>query len=155
MKEITNADGSRNWEANILLDNIKRLELENAELKGKLDAYKMSENEANEIIAELKAENEQLKKYIERMKEPELKVIDANIALDNKELKAENEKLIEGLGVANKYVNKYHQTLQEIKKIAERQLLVTNIRTYQMVYYADFSEYRNEILQKITKAGEE
>ena len=35
------------------------------------------------------------------------------------ELKAENEALIEGLGVANKYVNKYHKTLQEIKAIAE------------------------------------
>lgn len=44
-------------------------------------------------IAELKAENEQLKKYIERMKEPELKVIDANIALENAELKDENERL--------------------------------------------------------------
>lgn len=35
------------------------------------------------------------------------------------ELKAENEALIEGLGIANKYVNKYHQTLQVIKEIAE------------------------------------
>lgn len=35
------------------------------------------------------------------------------------ELKAENTRLIEGLGLANKYVNKYHQTLQEIKSIAE------------------------------------
>lgn len=45
--------------------------------------------------------------------------------------------------------------LQEIKKIAERQLLVTNVRTYQMVYYADFSQYRNEILNLITKTEEE
>lgn len=77
--------------------------------------------------------------------------------LQNKidELKAENEALIEGLGVANKYVNKYHKTLQEIKKLAERQLLVTNVRTYQMVYYADFSQYRNEILDLITKVEEE
>ena len=35
-----------------------------AELQGKLDAYKMSENKANEIIAELKAENERLKEDI-------------------------------------------------------------------------------------------
>lgn len=56
-------------------------------------------------------------------------------------LKAENERL--------------KSCLQEIKKIAERQLLVTNVRTYQMVYYADFSEYRNEILQKITEAESE
>jgi len=32
-EEIINADGSRNWEANILLDNVKRLEQENKELK--------------------------------------------------------------------------------------------------------------------------
>lgn len=32
-EEIINSDGSRNWEANILLDNIKRLEQENKELK--------------------------------------------------------------------------------------------------------------------------
>ena len=31
--EMKNADGSRNWEANILYDNIKRLEQENARLK--------------------------------------------------------------------------------------------------------------------------
>lgn len=38
------------------------------------------------------------------------------LKVENTELKAENEKLIEGLGIANKYVNKYHQTLQKIKK---------------------------------------
>jgi hypothetical protein len=32
-EEILNADGSRNWEANILMDNIKRLEKENKALK--------------------------------------------------------------------------------------------------------------------------
>ena len=32
-EEIINTDGSRNWQANILLDNIKRLEQENKELK--------------------------------------------------------------------------------------------------------------------------
>lgn len=61
------------------VDEINKLQMEN-------EAYKQSEQEAKEIIAELKAEN---------------------------------EALIEGLGVANKYVNKYHQTLQEIKEIAE------------------------------------
>ena len=30
---IINSDGSRNWQANILLDNVKRLEQENKELK--------------------------------------------------------------------------------------------------------------------------
>ena len=36
-EEIINADGSRNWQANILLDNVKRLEQENKELKKKIE----------------------------------------------------------------------------------------------------------------------
>ena len=39
------------------VDRINKLEEENAKLLGQLDAYKMSENEANEIIAELKHKN--------------------------------------------------------------------------------------------------
>lgn len=35
-KELINSDGSRNWEANILLDNIHRLEQENKELRQQL-----------------------------------------------------------------------------------------------------------------------
>ena len=35
-KEIINADGTRNWQANILLDNVKRLEAENSDLKQQL-----------------------------------------------------------------------------------------------------------------------
>lgn len=86
----------------------------------------------NKEIAELKAENARLKEemcsncdfqkqYFVKTKN----LLDENKKLRNKickeraELKAENEALIEGLGVANKYVNKYHQTLQEIKAIAE------------------------------------
>lgn len=45
-KEIVNTDGSRNWQANILLDNLKRLEqeiaalkAENARLKEELTTY--------------------------------------------------------------------------------------------------------------------
>lgn len=120
--------------------------------QGKLDAYQMSENEANEIIAELKEEVKQL----HNCRNPEeLYTLFGKPIKYWERLEQENKRLIESLGIANKYVNKYHQTLQEIKKIAERQLLVTNVRTYQMVYYADFSEYRNEILGKITKAEEE
>ena len=39
-KEILNSDGSRNYQANILLDNVKRLEKENARLKNGLKHYK-------------------------------------------------------------------------------------------------------------------
>ena len=40
MAEITNEDGSRNWEANILFDNVRRLEQENAELKAENERLK-------------------------------------------------------------------------------------------------------------------
>lgn len=39
-EEIINSDGSRNWQANILLDNIKRLEQENKELKKDVQLFK-------------------------------------------------------------------------------------------------------------------
>jgi hypothetical protein len=39
-EEILNADGSSNWQANILLDNVKRLEQENAELKAENERLK-------------------------------------------------------------------------------------------------------------------
>lgn len=66
------------------------------------------------------------------------------------ELKAENEKLIEGLGIANKYVNKYHQILQEIKAIAK------GIRGYLKVPTPRDVRYEmDRILDLITKTEEE
>lgn len=64
-KEIVNADGSRNWEANILFDNIKRLEQENAELK----AYKDVNEDFKTAWEELKAENERLKNLLTNIKD--------------------------------------------------------------------------------------
>lgn len=60
-KEIVNADGSRNWQANILLDNLKRLEQENAELKALVSQRDASVTAQTGIILELKAENATLK----------------------------------------------------------------------------------------------
>lgn len=94
-------------------------------------------------LKRLQQENADLKKYIERMDEPELQVIDADIALENaelkaykdvnedfktawEELKAENERLNRCLmeelhheGEKIRETIKYKQTLQEIKAIAE------------------------------------
>ena len=39
-EEIINSDGSRNWQANILLDNVKRLKQENKELKKQIESDK-------------------------------------------------------------------------------------------------------------------
>jgi hypothetical protein len=60
---------------------------------------------------------------MEKLTENDYEILDACCELQSikiQELKAENEALIEGLGIANKYVNKYHKTLREIKTIAEK-----------------------------------
>lgn len=59
-------------------------------------------------LKRLEQDNEELKAY---------KDVNEDFKTAWEELKAENEALIEGLGVAIKYINKYHQTLQEIKNI--------------------------------------
>lgn len=67
---------------------LKRLEQENAELKGMIDSYELSENEANEIIAEVKAENEAYKNSI-------LANLDLKITRRLEEVLEENDKLKE------------------------------------------------------------
>ena len=74
-----------------MINRIAELAQENAELQGKLDAYKMSENEANEIIAELKAENERLKEKIRTEKIYSSQVEELEESLNH--LKQENERL--------------------------------------------------------------
>lgn len=93
-KEIINADCSRNWQANILLDNLKRLEQENAELKALISLRDKSVTAQAEIILKLKAENEKLKR--------------------------ENE-IITGMhnSSSNRF-DKLYKTIQEIKEIAEQ-----------------------------------
>jgi hypothetical protein len=49
-EEIINSDGTRNWEANILLDNIKRLEQENKQMKSALEEIR----EINKLCFERK-----------------------------------------------------------------------------------------------------
>lgn len=98
-KEIINADGSRNWEANILLDNIKRLEQENAELK----AYKDVNEDFKTSWEELKAENERLKEEILKWQKAYSRQYQIN---ENKGY--------------NKKEEQYRQTLQEIDEIISR-----------------------------------
>lgn len=106
---------------------IRELFKEISTQQGKIDAYKMSENEANEIIAELqaykdinedfktaweelKAENERLKEEITEVKKYQYQqeYLDKEIEEMQKALKT----LAEGL-------NKRQEILQEIKAIAE------------------------------------
>lgn len=80
--------------------------------------------------------------YLKDDKELQKAVIDEFLK-EIAELKAENEALIEGLGIANKYVNKYHKTLQEIKAIV--------CGNYEIID----SQGRKDILKLITKAESE
>ena len=49
------------------------------------------ECEFQDKVSKLEQENTDLKKYIERMDKPVVKVVDIDIALENAELKAEKE----------------------------------------------------------------
>ena len=93
-----------------------------------IEMYKMSENEANEIIAELKAENEQLKALCDTYK--------TCYQAKHSDIKC--------------LLPKYRTTLQEIKAIAEKEL------SYDMVGN-EHRHYRNYdfIRHLITKAEEE
>lgn len=69
-EEIINSDGSRNWQANILLDNVKRLEQENKELKSQIESQKglitvggKQQYEYLQRIDELEQANRELKAY--------------------------------------------------------------------------------------------
>lgn len=110
-----------------------------------IEMYKMSENEANEIIAELKA----------------YKDVNEDFKTAWEELKAENECLkqefeIESLTdkttgetiYRSNLVNKYKSCLQEIKAIAEQ---ILNKNEFVYMNYRDV----RQIIRLITKAEEE
>jgi hypothetical protein len=74
-EEIINPDGSRNWQANILLDNVKRLEQENKELKKQIESDKGLITEGGkqqyqylQKIVELEQKNKELKKDVQLFK---------------------------------------------------------------------------------------
>ena len=60
-EEIINSDGSRNWQANILLDNIKRLEQENKQLTQWLDEARRNADFWCDKCTGLEQENKELK----------------------------------------------------------------------------------------------
>lgn len=120
---------------------IKRiLDKENAELKDKLDAYQMSENEAQKIIAELKA----------------YKDVNEDFKTAWEELKAENERLKE----ENKLIRQLHKDLSD--KLFEFQKIEDTLQEIKAIAknaYENESKYQatgvyNEIIQKITEAEE-
>ena len=138
-----------------LIEQNKQLQQDISTLQGKLDAYQMSENEANEIIAELKAYkdvNEDFKTAWEELK------------AENASLKScleiqrtdETKQYIEKVNVERKNY-KLKSTLQEIKTIAENIIIAyTNIaKSNEKLKAFDLRNRLQQILQKITKAEEE
>ena len=49
---------------------------------------------------------------------------------------------------------KYKEALEKVRKFLENNLLVKNVGDYQMIYYSDFSEFKNDmkvILDEVLK----
>jgi thiamine biosynthesis lipoprotein ApbE len=110
-----------------LIEQNRQLQQDITTLQGKLDAFQMSENEANEIIAELKAENDRQK---EKIKQLEV-FIKSDSEIDH---------------INHEYTYKLKQTLQEIKKICKNSHTSAS---------EDYYRTADKIMQKITKAEEE
>lgn len=72
-----------------------------------IEAYKLSENEAKEIIAELKHKNKGLKK--------ELKILQQQIRLENQQYNDLVHDSVGDLGL----IRKYKQALEEIREISQ------------------------------------
>ena len=132
-EEIINSDGSRNWQANILLDNVKCLEKENKSLyeeKNCLhkiidrllenagyskdiasaedfeDVYEDMQIKRNELI-ELEQENKELKTCIEMIKNTE-----GQAHIEGVRLSKENER--------------YRSALEEIRILATKNVNIEN-----------------------------
>ena len=95
-EEIINSNGSRNWEANILLDNVKRLEQENKELQ----AYKDVNEDFKKAWDELNEKYKQLRSALEEIRK--LTVIGVNASQCNCGLRA----------LADDILNKVNEVLQ-------------------------------------------
>lgn len=150
-KELQKIIDTKNGTISVLKDTVKKwvreynmldacIELQNE----KINAYKMSENEANVIIAELEA----------------YKDVNEDFKTAWEELKAENERLkkaIEYDSIYNdmqaeidcgeKMIEKYQKCLQEIKAIAEADVHI--VGDEKLYYYSI-----EKILQVLTKVEE-
>lgn len=157
-KELQKIIDTKNGTISVLKDTVKKwvreynmldacIELQNE----KINAYKMSENEANEIIAELKAE---IKKYA-AINEQETKDY-AELKAENERLKREMTELEEKFLTLNGKSYSYYTTLQEIKAIVEENkfyFVEGTIIRYETI--KQIVTNFEKILDLITKAEEE
>jgi predicted RNase H-like nuclease (RuvC/YqgF family) len=86
-EEIMNPDGSRNWQANILLDNIKRLEQERNELKQENELFRQAH----------KAEQDRRRKYENALEEIR-KLVKGHKVADEVRLKSILDEINECIG---------------------------------------------------------
>ena len=100
------------------------------------EALQMSDNEAREIVAELKAECKELK---EKVKELNQGWIDCDKERNLQEANSEFRQRV---------INRYKQTLTEIKEIAEENIRISESEGLNGVYRRGLAE---QILQKISE----
>lgn len=115
-EEIMNSDGSRNWQANIFLDNVKRLEQENKELK---EQNENIINEYNKLQAEIIGDME-FKELMLTGITP-LKVLQ-NLKERNRELQAfydVHESFKTDFDTNRKLLDNYRSALEEIRRICK------------------------------------
>ena len=67
--EYLYSDGTRNWEANILFDNIKRLEQENEKLRIQNSNFDNQVYRANEMINNCNSRLQEYKHILEKVRE--------------------------------------------------------------------------------------
>ena len=124
----------------MIINDVKRLEQENAELKAKIKKYAAINEQETKDYAELKAENERLKTQYNCYACGNCKGKEDYINLEKHHI---------GLG---KEFDKKVQTLQEIKAIVED---VPKEKNFMQYSFEDFNEIFTQILQIIKKAEEE
>jgi DNA repair exonuclease SbcCD ATPase subunit len=160
-EEIINADGSRNWQANILLDNITRLEQERNDLQERLltlaDAYQETRNvckrleqenrklrKANEISIEKVTVTAEAKRLQELKQEnKDFEILAKSLYKRIEELEKENEALVfrEML-----YKADYEASEQENKEIYENgQTEITKLCNEKTKYRSALEEIRNDL----------
>lgn len=138
-EEIINADGSRNWQANILLDNIKRLEQENK-------YFEILVKSLYKRIEELEKENEALA-FRERLYKADYEASEQeNKELKNKNICRETCEYFKRICNENSLLIKYRSALEEIRELAEKSIKISyNLEVNSMLY--DIIDKINEVLQ--------
>lgn len=135
---------------NCYYKQLKRKEQECEEFKQKLldktYAYSVMERSRRNSLQQLDQLEAELHRANCQIADDEILQCDMRETIE--ELKAENERLIECLGVANKYANKYHATLQDIKEIAKYELNNLTESAINGGRYVEILEKINEVIDE-------